>query len=79
MAFIKKIFWRLQFKKVKFTSNCFMDGHCIKCDGGNPNVECQIYTCPCSYNEQLIRKRIFYFLYTKDDIIRILDRQKKEK
>lgn len=59
---IRNLIWRLQFKKVKISKNVWMEGRCIKCDGGNPTVECGEYYCPCKFNEQLKRVRTFKFL-----------------
>jgi hypothetical protein len=59
---IKRIFWRLQFKKVKFESDIWMKGRCIDCAAGNPKVECCDYYCPCKFNEQLKRVRTFNWL-----------------
>ena len=59
---IKLIFWRLQFKKVKFQGDTWMEGRCIKCAAGNPKVECSDYYCPCTLNEQLKRVRTFKWL-----------------
>lgn len=64
MKLIKQIFWRLQFKKVKFQStNVWMKGRCEDCAAGNPNAECTDYYCPCGFNEQLKRIYTFKFLY----------------
>ena len=62
MKYLKLILWRLQFKKVKYNpSPGLYVGRCIKCDGGNPKVECAKYYCPCKMNEQLKRREIFKF------------------
>jgi hypothetical protein len=64
MKLIKRIFWRLQFKKVKFEGNTWMEGRCINCAAGIPNTECCDYYCPCKFNEQLKRVRTFKWLYS---------------
>jgi len=56
-SIFQKLIWRLQFKKVKFNGNAWLEGRCIHCDAGNPTVECSEYYCPCSENEQLKRKK----------------------
>ena len=63
--FIKRLIWRLQYKKVRIRINenvwnC--DGRCVKCDAGNPNVECSEYGCPCNMDEHLKRVRKFNWL-----------------
>ena len=58
----KRILWRLQFIKVKWTYDKFDEGRCIRCDAGNP-VECDKYGCPCEWNQQLKRFTTFKFLY----------------
>ena len=63
MKLIKRIFWRVQFKKVKFEDITFTNGRCLKCDAGNPKVECSEYYCPCNENEQLKRVHNFKWLY----------------
>ncbi len=66
---IQKIIWRLQFNKVKINE---YEGRCIKCDGGNPKVECIDYYCPCKMNEQLKRRFTFNWLYTVSALLLIL-------
>jgi len=44
MKLIKRIFWRLQFKKVKFEGDTWMKGRCIDCAAGNPKLSVQIIT-----------------------------------
>lgn len=67
MKLIKRICWRLQFKKVKLTYiDHWMQGRCTKCDAGNPKVECSElngYHCPCKFDEYLKRVRTFNWLY----------------
>jgi len=65
MKYIKKLIWRMQFKKVKFVSKSnpfdFDDGRCVKCAAGNP-IECSTYYWPCDFNEQLIGKYNFKWI-----------------
>jgi len=56
---INNLLWRLQFKKVKVAGGHRSEGRCIKCDAGNPNVECAEFYCPCKDNEQLKRVKTF--------------------
>ena len=52
---LQRILWRLRFRKVKWTYAFGNEGRCVKCDAGNPKVECSYYYCPCKMNEQLRR------------------------
>jgi hypothetical protein len=53
-GFFLKLWWRLLFKKVPFTSG---EGRCVKCAAGRDSIfHCGNYYCPCNYNEQLTIK-----------------------
>lgn len=67
---IKRVLWRLQFKKVKFVKHGWVEGRCVKCEAGHSTNECSIYGCPCKLDEQLKRVRTFKCLYKTKDIFR---------
>lgn len=58
----QKMYWRLQFMKVKYKhSEHFSEGRCTNCSGGNPFVQCTDYYCPCKDDETLVKRKWLKF------------------
>ena len=55
--YIKHYKWRRKYKKVTLAEDEWLKGRCLRCDAGNPRVQCSDHYCPCKHNQYLRLKK----------------------